>query len=335
MPPTLALPPHLTVRAPTRDEMPAIFALIRASDLDVFGRTDYTYEELQRDWGGPEFDPATDTWVVAEPDGRLIGYAHCSNHGHFRNFGMGVTHPDHYGQGIGTTLARLIEARAREHIPLAPPEARVYLTIGIAGTDQRAAGLLANLGYRKVRRFSRMQILLDAPPPEPVWPEGIVVRTMVAGQDERAIWQAMEESFSDHWGHSPEPFEHWLARHQAPGRMIPDLQFLAMAGDTVAGAALCAHLDDFGWVDTLGVRRQWRKHGVGMALLQHVFGEFYRRGTREVGLGVDSQSLTGATRLYERAGMHAIVNYDAYEIELRPGVELSVQSLEDDGNHDA
>jgi GNAT superfamily N-acetyltransferase len=112
---------------------------------------------------------------------------------------------------------------------------------------------------------------------------------------------------------------------------VPDLQFLAMAGDTIAGMALCRYLEDFGWVDVLGVRRPWRKQGLGLALLHHAFGEFYRRGTADVGLGVDSQSLTGATRLYARAGMHPLVHYDVYEKELRPGIELAVQSLEVDG----
>jgi hypothetical protein len=45
------------------------------------------------------------------------------------------------------------------------------------------------------------------------------------------------------------------------------------------------------------------------------------------GLGVDSQNLTGATRLYERAGMHVALQHDTYEKELRPGVELSTQSI--------
>ena len=62
--------------------------------------------------------------------------------------------------------------------------------------------------------------------------------------------------------------------------------------------------------------------------LYHSFGEFYRRGVHKVSLGVDSQSLTGATRLYERAGMHIELSYDAYEKELRPGVDLSTQTLE-------
>jgi mycothiol synthase len=84
---------------------------------------------------------------------------------------------------------------------------------------------------------------------------------------------------------------------------------------------------EMGWVDDLAVRRSWRRRGLGMALLHHSFGEFYRRGTRKVALEVDSQNLTGATRLYERAGMHATRQYDVYEKELRAGEELSTQSL--------
>jgi mycothiol synthase len=76
------------------------------------------------------------------------------------------------------------------------------------------------------------------------------------------------------------------------------------------------------------VRRPWRRAGLGLALLRHSFGEFYRRGTYKVVLGVDSQNLTGATRLYERAGMYIELQYDAYEKELRAGIDLSTQSLE-------
>ena len=33
--------------------------------------------------------------------------------------------------------------------------------------------------------------------------------------------------------------------------------------------------------------------------------------------------------LFTTAGMHPLVHYDAYEKELRPGVELAVQSLDE------
>jgi hypothetical protein len=64
-----------------------------------------------------------------------------------------------------------------------------------------------------------------------------------------------------------------------------------------------------------------------MALLLHSFNEFYRRGSRKAGLGVDASSLTGATRLYERAGMHVARQYDSYQKELRPGREPSTETL--------
>ncbi|HEY1390973.1 MAG TPA: GNAT family N-acetyltransferase [Ktedonobacterales bacterium] len=329
MPLSVLLPPHLAVRAPTRDDLPAIFALIQASDLDIYGRTDYTLQELQHDWSRPEFNPATDAWIVTLPDGSLVGYAQTFDRDHYLILGMGVAHPSHEGMGIGSTLLNLMEERAREHIPLAPPEAQVQLQPGVGGGHEPSARLMTDHGYTQVRSFTRMGITLDAPPSSPVWPAAITVRTLVPGQDERALYEAMEESFSDHWGHSAETFEHWMARHNTPDSLPPDLVFLAMADETVAGAAICINLDDFGWVDTLGVRRPWRKQGLGLALLRQAFDAFYRRGRHEVGLGVDAQSLTGATRLYERAGMHPVVQYDVYRKVLRPGVEMIVESLDE------
>jgi hypothetical protein len=64
-----------------------------------------------------------------------------------------------------------------------------------------------------------------------------------------------------------------------------------------------------------------------MALLQQAFGALYRQDQRAVGLGANAQSLTGATRLYERAGMRVWREWLELEKELRPGVELGTQAL--------
>ncbi len=80
-----------------------------------------------------------------------------------------------------------------------------------------------------------------------------------------------------------------------------------------------------GFVDDLGVRRPWRKNGLGLALLHHSFGAFYQRGIRHVELSVDTESLTGATRLYERAGMRRAKKYGTrYEKALREGTQERV-----------
>jgi GNAT superfamily N-acetyltransferase len=108
----------------------------------------------------------------------------------------------------------------------------------------------------------------------------------------------------------------------------PELTYLAVArGDAIAGAAICHDFMDIGWVGTLGVRRPWRRSGVGLALLHRAFGDFYDAGRRRVYLGVDAQSLTGATRLYERAGMHPERRHVFYEKVLRDGVDLATRVL--------
>jgi ribosomal protein S18 acetylase RimI-like enzyme len=103
-----------------------------------------------------------------------------------------------------------------------------------------------------------------------------------------------------------------------------------MDGDTIAGLSTCAPRTDDdpdrGWVHTLGVLRDYRRRGIALALLQHSFGVFYKMGKPRAGLGVDGQNLTGATRLYEKAGMHIELQEDTYELELRPGDELSKRS---------
>ena len=91
-----------------------------------------------------------------------------------------------------------------------------------------------------------------------------------------------------------------------------------MVGEEPVGAALCYNYSDEGWVRQIAVLRQWRGRGIALQLLYHIFGEFYRRGVRRVGLVVDSQNATGATHLYERAGMHSTLQLDTYEKKLNP-----------------
>jgi ribosomal protein S18 acetylase RimI-like enzyme len=97
----------------------------------------------------------------------------------------------------------------------------------------------------------------------------------------------------------------------------PELWFLAMEGDEIAGFCLAKPADAgdeaVGSIPTLGVRRAWRGRGIGLALLRHAFTDLRRRGKRSAVLGVDADSPTGALRLYERAGMRVVGRYLTYE----------------------
>jgi GNAT superfamily N-acetyltransferase len=69
-------------------------------------------------------------------------------------------------------------------------------------------------------------------------------------------------------------------------------------------------------VHALFTRRAWRKRGVGAALLDDSFARFWERGKHSIGLGVDAASDTGASRLYERAGIFPRLGFVVYEKEL-------------------
>ena len=64
------------------------------------------------------------------------------------------------------------------------------------------------------------------------------------------------------------------------------------------------------------MHRPWRRRGLGLALLRAAFAGFFARGTRRVGLEVDADSPTGATRLYQRAGMELTQVHAVWEREL-------------------
>ncbi len=151
------------------------------------------------------------------------------------------------------------------------------------------------------------------------------MRIFVPGRDERATHEAVEDAFRDVWGRPRSPFERFIrmTEHEV---FDPSLWFVAWDGPEIAGLALCKLVAGQGWVDVVGVRRPWRGRGLGLALLRHAFGEYHRRGVKRVGLSVDAESVTGAPRLYSRAGMYVTNCYVVYQRELRPGVDTSVRS---------
>ena len=306
---------NFVARAPTTEDFRAVADLILASDLAGFGEPDYLEEELLAEW--KDLDLETDAWVVVTPGGELAGYAAIEQRVPALIFAEGYVHPRYTGHGVGSALIRLTEARARERASLARPETRVSLNNTINGRDRAARQLLEREGYEAVRHFWRMAIELEEAP-EPELPEGVSIRACVPGQEEHAIFKALDEALRDHWEHLPTTFEEWERRKKRFG-FDPGLWLLAVDDDEIAGAAVSEDRSGTGWVNELAVKRLWRRRGLGLALLRRAFAEFHHRGIRKVALAVDSQSLTGATRLYERAGMRIERLYSLYRKELRPG----------------
>jgi mycothiol synthase len=291
----------VTLRLGRPDDVAAVTQLLVAEERDVRGGSRWS-EADTRDWFH-DLGVNGELWV-AEREGQPVGVVGVFL-GEKARAWVSVD-PRRDGDGVDATLVELAEDRAKEH-----GAAALYL-LSFA-ENEAATRLLEGAGYRDVRHFYRMEVELDERPPEPEWPAGISCRTFEM-DDAQALHEAINEAFADDYGHHALSFEEWKRmRLEAPG-FAPTLWFVARAGDEIAGVCRCTeHRWGSGWIDALGVRRPWRRRGVGGALLRHAFRELYDRGQRSVGLGVDTQNPSGATRLYERAGMHDVAENISFE----------------------
>ena len=320
------LAPSLKLRPVTWNDLESVAQLIYdvcAADGDT--TVAVTPEELKHEWQSSGFALERDAFLVETMDRRVVGYEEFFNeHEHVKLRTDGYVHPDFKGRGIGTSLLRTVEERAQKEIPLAQAGLRVFLQSTLDSHDRDGNDLHKNEGYQPVRYHWRMEIVLDGPPPVPTFPAGIELRPFIRGEHDVAVWQAQNEAFRDHWGSHDMTFDEWKRSRFDDPEFDPNLWVVAWDARSaeIAGFSLNRYRMGIGWIRTLGVRRPWRKRGLGEAILLQSFGEFYRRGTTTIGLGVDAQNPTGATRLYQKVGMYAASEFVTYEKELRPGREV-------------
>jgi GNAT superfamily N-acetyltransferase len=284
----------------------AVTEVVAALESSIYGHSAFSQADLEDEW--LELDLERDTRVVRDGE-RVVGYAKVDERGAVCRCEAYV-HPDALGRGIGTLVAGWLEeeaARAGAH----------RVQNAVLEADSAARELLESRGYAAMRIFRELRIELQAPPPAPVWPEGLSVVPFDPERDGRAFHAAHQEAFADAWDFAPRDFESWSHVHFGSDRFDPELWCVVRAGDEIAAGTSCAgETYGGGWVHSLFTRRPWRRRGVGAALLLDAFGRFWERGERSVGLGADTASDTGAFRLYERAGMAPALGWVVFGKEL-------------------
>ena len=299
------------IRPATRGDEPEIVDLLNACDIAEAGEPDSTIEDLENDWSMEGFDPGSDAWVAEGPKG-LVGYAYAGDQHRTGELEADLwVHPDHHEPELGGRLLGLAERRAARLV-VERGYRDASLDVFCITANRAKRELLHRRGYELRRTVFRMTVDLAGGAPELPAPDGVDIRSFRLEADERVMYETMNEAFEDHFQQSEEPFDAWRARLLGHADFDPDLWWLAWRGDEAVGALIAYDHGDLGWIKGLGVRRPWRRRGLGGALLAHAFAAFARRGQTRVDLGVDAEGKTMPLRLYERAGMQPTSAYELY-----------------------
>ncbi|MCO5301046.1 MAG: GNAT family N-acetyltransferase [Candidatus Nanopelagicales bacterium] len=310
------LPAGLRLTQLSRDHAADLTDLVRAKELTFFQRSETNTKEILGTLSAPELDGTRGTAGVWD-DGRLLAAMLAFNGlQHERGLYLDLFISPHAPnrRGLATTLLTAGE-RYGQTLP-APDDA--YLKVESFGGDREIRQALAERGYERHRVYLRMRVdfVGETPRPRPV--PGISVKGM--SED---LWpelhRVVTESFRDHYDSHPLPFD-LFRRDMINETTDLDRWRLAFDGPTCVGVSIGSRRfepEGLGYVETLGVLREYRGRGIARHLLLDAMARDAAAGLTGTSLHCDATNPTGATALYESVGMRRDHEYVAWRTPLQ------------------
>jgi GNAT superfamily N-acetyltransferase len=309
--------------------------------------------DLQKFFEAPNVDRARDLRLWKDTSGKLIGFGQLlmpEQNDEIEGYLYFDVHPTRRGDGLETEILRWSEERLRE----VGKERDLPIKLRTYTNDDKIVRrmLLEKQGFTTERCFLTMACSLEQPLSSSSLPSGFTLQRLsgdgryrvplcalrsayavapfhAAAQrsgDLKAWVELFNESFIDHWDHhelTVTRARHWLKNPNYK----PELNLIAVAPDGTFAAFCVGYINEEenarsgrneGWIKLLGTRRGFRKLGLGRAMLLAAMRQFKAAGVEQVKLGVDAQSLTSATRLYESVGFHPVNTWLSYVKEIQP-----------------
>ncbi len=296
------------------DDIAVWHRLVRAIEDADDPAERHTAEDLHEELtDGSWKDPAADSILGLDDDGVARAFGHVQvlpgDVRTIRAFCWGGVDPEWRGRGVGTALLAWQEELGRAKITASGRPAPGRVLVHTDATAAATRRLLERAGFAQLRVFLEVTRPLDADIPPVVLPEGLRLVPYEPGLSE-AMRAAHNEAFADHWGSEPRDRENW-ERQSVGGRFFrPAWSFAVLDGDEVAAYSLTsAYEQDWepqgytsGWTDLLGVRRPWRRRGLGSALLAATMHALKGDGIERADLGVDMENTNRALALYTALG---------------------------------
>lgn len=303
-------------------DYPKMVAVIKGSkETDQIERVDET-EDVARNYRNLiNSDPYKDM-LFAEIDSQVIGYQRVLWREEFNGTRIyqlfGFLLPAWRRKGIGRAMLHWAEQRLVEIAATHPAELPKYLESECADTEIGREVLIKSEGYEAVRH-SFIMVRPDLENiPDLALPEGVEIRPVLPEHYQK-VNDASKEAFQDDWGYCPD-FEDTVEQWLEDPNFDPSLWRVAWEGDEVVGMVL-NYIDaraneeygyKRGWTENICVRRPWRRKGIARALIAASLRAIKERGMLQAALGVDTENVSGALRLYEGMGYQPTKRFSIY-----------------------
>ncbi|NEQ54394.1 MAG: GNAT family N-acetyltransferase [Leptolyngbya sp. SIO3F4] len=280
-----------------------------ADDIDI--RISIT--DVREDYANPRFDITRDLQLWRDGNGELVAIAefwHSPQPEQTEVLGSFYfdVHPHVRGDGLEDSAMAWAEQRLREtgqdlSLPL-------VLHTGCRDKLTEHRKLLARFGFTPERYFFQLKRSLQEEILELPVPAGWKVRTVDAKSDAEVWVEMFNQSFVDHWNHTPMTVEefHYYSSFSDHN---PDLDLVLETPEGNLVTFCYSSIDTErnerlgqkeGHVCLLGTRRGYRRQGLARALLTEGLKLLKTMGMETATIGVDGQNPSGAVALYKSVG---------------------------------
>ena len=315
---------NVKLRRVTGADASTIHDLVRRAEVHDREPLVTPFEEILEIFDDPHLDVAEDLRLACTGD-RAVGWGrvwhHPSGERLERAYLFGSVDPDWRGRGIGRALFAWQLERARAVLNSYDHDLPRFVKTAAWDWLTDAQHLYERFGFQPVRWFDELLRPLD-PPLQATDVSGVDITAWRADKSEE-VRLLHNRAFADHWGSGSVDPSAWAKRMTGYGMRL-DLSVIATAGREVVGYCLNeVYPDDEellgrrdGWIGTLGVDRDHRGKGIASALIAASMELFRHAALTHASIGVDTDSPTGAHRLYRRLGFELEKRSVTHQLEL-------------------
>lgn len=287
--------------------------------------------EVQEFFDGDWKNPETQSLVGVDQTGKFVVYGLIEmppgDTSTRRAYLSGAVHPDSRTVGLGSACARWLTVAAQEHLARIDDAVPGRIATVLEDNAPEHAKIFTELGFTTQRFYRTLRRDLSQELPHIDLEPGLELLPYSEALDEPTR-RAHNDAFRDHWGSQPKTSEDW---NQGRAMFLPEGTFVVVDtakldedGEPFVVGYLWASKYEQDWavngftsgyIDILGVRREYRGRKIGVRLLLAAMTQYRALGLQYAELDVDSANPSGALGIYTQLGFEVSSGSTMYSLE--------------------